>query len=149
MDERLIEGIKIFNLGKFEDDRGAVLHMMKKNSDGFADPGEVYFSLVKSQVVKGWKLHKEMSQNFCVPVGQVKFVFFDDRPDSLTKGKTLQIEIGFDNYKLIHVPHGIWYSFKSISKTDSLIANCASIPHSKDESVNLEINNVIIPYHWQ
>lgn len=148
MDSELIEGLKIISLKRIEDHRGAVLHMMKNNTDPFVQFGEIYFSLIKANVIKGWKLHSEMTQNFCVPVGQVKFVLYDGRESSKTRGKIVEIELGYANYRLLTIPPGILYSFRSVTDGDSLIANCASIPHRPEESVNIDINSPQIPYEW-
>ena len=37
--------------------------------------------------VKAWHLHREMTLNYAVPVGMVKLVCYDDRPDSPTQGQ--------------------------------------------------------------
>ena len=64
-------------------DSGSVLHGMKKTDVGYNKFGEVYFSSVKKDVIKAWKLHKEMTLNLVVPIGEVTFVLFDDRHTSI------------------------------------------------------------------
>ena len=51
------------------------MHGLRKSDNSFIDFGEAYFSKINSGVVKGWKYHKKMSQNFSVPYGKLKLVF--------------------------------------------------------------------------
>lgn len=147
-DSKLIEGVKITPLKKIEDDRGMLLHMLRSDADHFEKFGEVYFSVTNPNVVKGWKLHKEMIQNFAVPVGTLKLVIFDDRDGSSTRGEINEIEISLDHYGLVTIPNGLWYSFKTISEMPSMIANCASIVHTPDESIVIDLESEKIPYRW-
>ena len=71
--KNLISGINIIPLKKISDNRGAVLHVLKSTDSHFTKFGETYFSKINSGVIKGWKYHKKMSQNFSVPHGKLKF----------------------------------------------------------------------------
>ena len=143
-----IEGVTVTPLKQFKDERGVVMHMIKKNSENFKDFGEIYFSFVNPNVVKGWKYHKSIFQNFAVPVGKIKLVIFDDRKLSKTKGHLHEIEFGADDYKLITLPPKIWYSFKGISVQPAMIANLIDQVHSPDECIVKELNDNSIPYQW-
>ena len=53
-------------------DGGNVLHgYLEKNLDRI-DVKEVYFSTIKKSQFRGWKMHKKMTLNLIVPVGEVK-----------------------------------------------------------------------------
>ena len=80
----MIEGIIITPLKKIKDERGAVMHMMRKDSGIFKNFGEVYFSLTFPNSIKAWHMDKEMILNYACIEGQVKFVLFDDRKNSKT-----------------------------------------------------------------
>ena len=144
----MIEGVTITPLKQFVDERGKVMHMLRSDSDVFQSFGEIYFSLVNPGVVKGWSLHKEMVLNYAVPHGEIKFVLFDPREESSTKGQFQEIYLGGDNYSLVTVPPNIWSSFKGISEFPSIVANCASIPHDPNESIKKELDDNEINYNW-
>ena len=82
----MIEGIKTIPLNQIFDERGKVMHMMRNDSELFSQFGEIYFSVTYPGVVKAWHLHKEMILNYAVVSGAIKFVFYDDREKSKTKG---------------------------------------------------------------
>ena len=57
---------------------GCVMHAMKKKDNGFNGFGEVYFSNIIKGEIKGWKQHTKMTLNLVVPIGEIRFVLFDD-----------------------------------------------------------------------
>jgi dTDP-4-dehydrorhamnose 3,5-epimerase len=148
INQNQIAGIETFPLKMIKDERGAVMHMLRSTDPYFTKFGELYFSLINSGQVKGWKKHKAITQHMVVPEGMVQFVFYDDRENSPSRGKLQSIEFGVENYLLLKIPPGLWYSFKAISKTHALIANCTTAPHDPLESEVLPLENDKIPYSW-
>ena len=149
MGEKLIEGLKIKKLSIIEDDRGSLMHMLRNDDELFTTFGECYFSEVFPEKIKGWKCHTSQTQNLAVPVGKVKFIIFDNRVNSNTKGKLEEVTLGrLKNYKRLKIPPGLWYSFKCISKNKALIVNCSDKKHDPNESLHLDLNNSEIPYNW-
>jgi len=147
--EKIISDVIITPLLIFSDSRGSVLHMLKSDSPTFTKFGEVYFSEILPNSVKAWKKHKIHTQNFAVPIGNIKLVIFDDREMSLTKGKIQIIEMGRpDNYVRVTIPPNLWYGFTSIGNNKSLLVNCSDLPHDKSESLVLDFDSTLIPYNW-
>lgn len=145
----MIQGVKIKPLKQFFDDRGKVMHMMSIEDNEFIKFGEIYFSTVKPQVVKAWHKHKVMILNYVVIFGEIKIVLYDDRQNSKTKGQIQEIIISPENYNLIQVPAGIWNGFKGISDNFSIVANCATLPHSDSEIERKPYDDKEIPYSWE
>ncbi|MDP3791576.1 MAG: dTDP-4-dehydrorhamnose 3,5-epimerase family protein [Candidatus Omnitrophota bacterium] len=145
----MIGGVLTEKLQKIEDNRGKVMHMIRRDSPLFTAFGEIYFSSVNSGVVKAWRKHLKMTQCFAVPVGKVKLVIFDDREGSSTKGEMLEMEIGEDNYCLVKIPPMLWYGFKGMSDIPALIANCADMPHDPNEIKRAGPTDAAIPYAWK
>lgn len=144
-----IDGIIITQLKKIPDERGTILHMLRRDDPHFREFGEIYFSKVYPGVVKAWHIHSKMTLNYAVITGMVKLVLFDNRKKSKTKGNLMEIFIGDDNYCLVTIPPQIWNGFKGIGKQIAIVANCTDIPHDPTEIDRLDpINNKIIPYTW-
>ena len=145
-----ISDLKLIKLKQIKDDRGAVYHYLKSTDETFKGFGEAYYSKINTGIVKGWKMHNQMHQNFCVPFGVVKIVVFDNREDSKTKGEIAEIILDDDtNYCLLSMPPKLWYSFKCISEHPSLLANIIDQPHDALESITLPLNNSTISYEWK
>ena len=144
-----IEGVKIVPLAQISDERGSVLHMIR-NEGPLCEFGEVYFSEVLPWKIKAWKRHKKMTQNFAVPFGKIKLVFYDDREHSKSKGKMETLVLGrSDNYYLVQVPPFLWYGFQGIGSTPSILANCADMIHDQEESESQDYNNSDFPFLWE
>ena len=145
----LIEGVQLTPLKKIVDERGMLLHMMRSDFGQFKKFGEVYFSFTNPGVVKGWKRHLKMTQNFAVPVGEVKIVIFDSRISSSTHGNTFEVFLSSKNYKLLTIPPDLWYSFSTISDTVGMIANFADLIHTPNEVETCSLDSEDIPYNWK
>jgi len=143
-----MEGVVVTLLKQIEDERGKVMHFLRSDWDVYNGFGEVYFSVIKSGKIKGWKKHKEMTQNLVCVTGEIKLVLYDDRNESITYGNLREIYIGEQNYNLITIPPGIWVSFASLNE-ESVLANCASILHDPAEGLSLPVETERIPYNWE
>jgi dTDP-4-dehydrorhamnose 3,5-epimerase len=145
----MIDGVVVTPLRQIPDERGKVMHMLRVDSPVFMQFGEIYFSTVFPGAVKAWHIHKEMTLNYAVPHGRVKFVLYDDRPASPSRGEVQEIFLGPDSYNLVTVPPRVWNGFKGIGTETAIVANCASIPHRPDEIERIPAADPRIPYDWQ
>lgn len=146
-DIKLIEGVVCQELKQIKDDRGSVMHHLNHMSPTFRGFEEVYISKTNSGMIKAWKMHLKMSQNFCVPSGSFKFVLYDDRKDSSTFGFINEFLLDDDlNYKLLFVPPKIWYGFQCLSQYPGIIVNLSNVYFDPHEVVRRELNHVAIPF---
>ncbi len=144
----MIEGLIVTPLRQILDERGKVMKMLSRDDPVFRDFGEIYFSCVYPGAIKAWHIHKRMTLNYAVPHGHIKFVLFDDREHSPTRGEVQEMFLGQDNYCLVTVPPLVWNGFKGIGGETSIVANCASIPHDPEEIARREPFDPSIPYDW-
>ncbi len=120
---------------------GNVMHALKKGELKKWSFGEAYFSKIKFKKIKAWKYHKKMVLNLFVPVGKVKFVFYSEK-----ENKFMTIKLGEKHYRRLTVPPNIWFGFKGLSRTESIILNIANIKHTKKETLKCEKNK--IKFNW-
>lgn len=144
----MIDGVIVTPLKQIVDERGKVMHMLRCDAEHFSSFGEMYFSSVHPGAIKGWHVHHRMILNYAVPHGLIKFVLYDDRRDSKTKGMVQEIFLGSDNYCLVTVPPMVWNGFKGIGTETALVANCASIAHDPNEIERKDPFDPSIPYDW-
>lgn len=144
----MIEGIQTIPLKQMIDDRGKVMHMLRSTDPHFQKFGEVYFSQIHPGVVKAWKQNLGITMNFAVPVGCVKIVVYDARPDSVTKGQLAEYFMGPDNYQLLIIPPKLWYGLKGIGNVSSMVVNCATGPHDPVKVLHATPSEGLIPYLW-
>ena len=145
----MIEGVVITPLQQIFDERGKVMHMLRKDSPVFKEFGEIYFSCTYPGAIKAWHLHKKMTLNYAAIHGSIKCVLFDDRPGSKTSGSVEEYFLSPENYSLVTVPPLIWNGWKGLGNEISIVANCSTIPHDKYEIERKPASDKSIPYDWQ
>jgi dTDP-4-dehydrorhamnose 3,5-epimerase len=144
----MLEGVKVTPKKKIFDDRGAIFHMLRADDPVFERFGEIYFSQVYPGVVKAWHFHQLMTLNYYLVSGAARLVLFDDRAESSTRGLHQEIYLHPEDPKLVTVPPLVWNGFKGVGATASLIANCSTIPHSKEEISYLPYDDPKFDYDW-
>ena len=144
----MIEGVRVTPLKQIVDERGKLMHMLRKTDEWFRQFGEIYFSCVYPGIVKGWHIHKRTYLNYAVPYGRIKFVLYDDRPESPTREQLQEIYMGPENYCLVTVPPMIWNGFKGIGTEMAIVANCATEPYDPTQTERLDPLSNKIPYRW-
>jgi dTDP-4-dehydrorhamnose 3,5-epimerase len=144
----MIDGVHIRPLRQIPDERGKIMHMLRRDDAHFEQFGEIYFSVVYPGAIKAWHLHRSMTLNYAVPFGRIKLVLFDDRDGSRSKGELLEIFTGEDAYSLVTIPPMVWNGFKGVGVQPAYVANCASEPHDPDEIVRMDPFTDKIPYNW-
>lgn len=144
--DTLIAGLNVTPLRVIADERGEVKRGLRSSESDFGGFGELYFSSVRQGVVKGWKKHLRMHSNLIVIQGKVRFVVFDDRPESSTFGKISCIELSStENYSRITIPANLWMAFQGLGDGTNQLANLASIEHDPTEALSIPINDVTMP----
>jgi len=144
----MIQGVEITPLKKVSDERGSIMHMLRNDSKVFKKFGEIYFSTTYSNYIKAWRKHKEMTLNYVCIQGVIKLVLYDDRKSSVSRGKFQELILSTDNYFLVTVPPLIWIGFKNIGLSESILANCSTIPYNEDEIIRSSKDHSEIPYKW-
>jgi dTDP-4-dehydrorhamnose 3,5-epimerase len=140
----MIKGVVVTHLDVIDIPGGNVMHGMKGTSVGYAGFGEAYFSQVDKCTIKAWKRHKKMTLNLIVPVGEIRFVLFDDREVSGTQFQ--EVIISKNNYCRLTVPPMIWMGFQGLSDSGSMLLNIANIEHDEYEVDKRNIEQ--IEFNW-
>ena len=140
----------VIPLRRIPDERGTVMHMLRADDPHFCGFGEIYFSTIYRDVVKGWHRHHDRTLNYACVFGRIKLVLHDDRADSPTRGVTQEVFLGPDDYSLVQIPSGVWNGFKGMSDPHAIVANCCTAPHDPTgaHSARLDPFDNDIPYDW-
>jgi dTDP-4-dehydrorhamnose 3,5-epimerase len=139
-----IIGFKEINKKIIKVKKGDILKYLSKKDKFFSGFGEVYFSEIKKNKTKGWNLHKKNTCILSVPFGSVVFNFIDGRINKKTHKNVKKVVLSKKNFKIIVVPPGVWFSFKSLTHI-SIVANCINKVHSDQETLKSDkVNNIKI-----
>ena len=66
----MIEGLLVVPLRRIPDERGTVFHMLRSSDPHFRGFGEIYFSSIYRDTIKGWHRHADMTLNYLCVFGQ-------------------------------------------------------------------------------
>jgi dTDP-4-dehydrorhamnose 3,5-epimerase len=135
-----VDGIVLTPLKQIEHPQGNIFHAMKISDDGYSGFGEAYFSTIKKGDIKGWKRHTEMVLNLIVPIGEIKFVIYDESTKEF-----FNIQLSRNNYQRLTIGPNLWVAFEGVNDTNMLL-NIANIEHNPSESISVELDG--INYEW-
>lgn len=131
----MINGVTLHPLKHIVVPKGDIYHALKSTDDGYTGFGEAYFSQIEHGQVKGWKRHNRITLNIVVPVGAVKFVVYDDRDNSITKGQFEEITLSpSENYQRLTVAPGLWMAFAGAGDSISMLMDIIPEPHDDTEA---------------
>ena len=145
--EGTIDGVHVVPLRRIPDERGTIFHMLRRTDPHFREFGEIYFTSIYRDVVKGWHRHIDMTLNYACIWGRVKLVLYDDRMDSPTRGTLMERFLGPDDYSLVVIPPLVWNGVKGMTDV-AIVANCATHPHDPSRTERLDPLTERIPYEW-
>jgi dTDP-4-dehydrorhamnose 3,5-epimerase len=142
----LIAGVRIFSPSIIQNSDGDVMHVIRSNSDGFNGFGEAYFSMVRYGGIKAWKMHRKMTLNLVVPLGSIRFVIYDDRITSPTRGQKIVVDLSSDFYRRLVIEPCLWVGFMGRGVGNNMLLNVADMAHDPREVERRPVE--AFPFEW-
>src|SRR4026208_248103 len=142
-----IQGVAFIPLERSPDERGTIYHMLRRTDPHFREFGEIYFTSIYRDVIKGWHRHRLVTLNYACLWGGVKLGVYGRREGSPTRGTLSERFLGPDDYSLAIVPPGIWTGLKGMAAVASG-ANGPTQPHAPTLTERLDPFAPEIDYDW-
>ncbi len=121
-----IDGVLIQSVKKNVDSRGWLAEVFR--SDEVAPdrmPAMGYISVTHAGITRGPHAHRDQSDYFgFLGPGRFLLRLWDNRKESLTYGRTLNVVVGEDNPMTVSIPTGVVHGYKNVSNSDGLVFNC-------------------------
>jgi len=120
-----IEGVIIKQLTKYTDERGYLIETFREDTlPDRLKPAMSYVSFTKPGIARGPHEHRKQTDIFCfIGPGNFEIKLWDNRKESSTFGKFIEITGGKDNLITIVVPPGVVHSYRNISKENGMVLN--------------------------
>jgi dTDP-4-dehydrorhamnose 3,5-epimerase len=146
----MIQGIEIKKLKVIKDNRGFLMEMLRCDDPIFEKFGQVYMSVCKPKIVKGWHYHKKQADNFVIVKGNAKVVLFDMRDDSPTKGEVQEVFMGENNPILLKIPTFVVHGMTPADENPIYLVNCPTEPYDykNPDEFRIDFKSKDIPYDW-
>ncbi len=138
-----MEGVRLTPLKHIETPKGDIYHALKATDETYCGFGEAYFTEVHSGERKGWKRHNRMALNLVVVLGEVRFIVYDDRDGSETKGEFYEATLSpANNYQRLSVAPGLWMAFEGVADNTSLVLDIIPETHDPTEADKKELHEI-------
>ena len=124
----IVKSIKLSKGQRIKNAKGDIIKFISKKHKFFNKFGEIYFSEIKKNKVKGWNFHKKYCCLLFVPSGKVKFIIFDP-----LKKKIKKIILSEKNTNILQIPPRHWFCFQSLTNK-SIVTNLLDGEHDPKET---------------
>jgi dTDP-4-dehydrorhamnose 3,5-epimerase len=122
----------IFKTKKIINNKGNLQKFVDIKSNFYKGFGEIYFTEIKKNKIKGWKKHTKNFSLIKTIFGEVQFTFY-------YKNNYYYLNIKEIDDIIIQIPPNLWFSFKGISKKN-LLCNFMNKIYSDKEVENIDLN---------
>jgi dTDP-4-dehydrorhamnose 3,5-epimerase len=149
--QTLPSGACMRDISTHTDDRGSVFEIFDPRWGWHTEPMVFsYCFTIRPGKVKGWGVHREHEDRYCLLFGEMKVVLYDDRPDSSTCGLVTEVYLTEHHRQLLSIPIGVWHADENIGTKDLIVVNFPTIQydHSNPDKYRLPLDTDQIPYSF-
>ena len=146
-----IDGLLVRRLRTLPDERGELCELYGSAWDMHdASVEHAYLATVRPGVVKGWVMHRSQDDRIAVLFGSMRWVWFDERPDSPTVWNVVELTITERNRALFVTPAKVWHAVENVGETDGAFINLPSKPYNyaDPDKYRLPLENDTIPFSF-
>tara|TARA_B100000886_G_C20424588_1_gene493288 strand:- start:3936 stop:4352 length:417 start_codon:yes stop_codon:yes gene_type:complete len=122
-----------------QNSKGKIIKFLDTSSKSYQGFGEVYFSYIKKNNIKAWKLNKNVTSNLIVPVGKVLIVIYDQNEKLILK------RFVFAGTTVL-IPPLFYYGFMGIEE-NNLIVNFLNKKYTSKNAHNYQLSK--FNFNWK
>lgn len=146
-----IVGVNIRRLMALEDKRGDLTEIYNPAWGLHPDP-LVYIYRVNARPgsIRGWTIHAKQDDRIFCNSGVLRWVLFDNRPDSPTYQLLNEFTFGEKSSVIFTIPKGVFHAVKNIGTQDAVFFNMPTRPydHADPDKYRLPVKNDLIPFDF-
>jgi len=145
----MIDGVVMKDLVTHADERGFFREIIRVTDSFFGEGfGQLSHSLMYPGTAKAWHIHPHQVDWWYVPIGVLKVALHDLRPNSPTRGETMELLLGENQAaQVLKIPAGVAHGCKAIGGTTHLFY-VTSMTYNPDEEGRLPHDDPQIGYDW-
>jgi dTDP-4-dehydrorhamnose 3,5-epimerase-like enzyme len=156
----VLPGVKIFDLKKNTDERGAFTEIFRSDWKIFEGDSIVQSNLSISYpgMIRAWHRHSRGQVDYiCVIKGVIKACVYNDGKDSKTKGQLDEIILNSETPQIIRIPGEYWHGTMCIGKEPSLVLYMVTklYDYENPDEKRRALNDLLVldsrtgkPYEW-
>jgi dTDP-4-dehydrorhamnose 3,5-epimerase len=145
----MIEDVVVKELIPHSDERQIFREVIRATDEFFAEGfGQLSYACMNPGATKAWHIHWEQTDWWYVPIGAVKLVLHDLRPDSPTYHQTQEFLLGPDyGHRVVKIPPGVAHGSKVIGGVTHLVYVTSRVYDPADEG-RIPHDDPGIGYDW-
>lgn len=150
----MIEGVKIKKLKIISDDRGFLMEILRNDDEIFQKFGQIYMTMVKRGIAKGWHYHKVQDDYVVCVSGKSLWVLYDTRKNSKTFGQVEEYVLAGpeteDKHILLKIPKGVIHGFTAVDCEQARVINIPTerYDYKNPDEYRYPWNSPKVPYQW-
>ena len=147
----LISGLVINRRPAVEDTRGEIVEVFNPAWNLHPDPlVYIYQASIRPGAIKGWVVHEKQDDRIFTVIGVMRWVFFDNRPDSPTYKLLNDITVSEHNRALIIIPRWVYHAVMNVGTCDAYFVNSPTkaYNHADPDKLRLPMKNDLIPFDF-
>jgi dTDP-4-dehydrorhamnose 3,5-epimerase len=112
---------------------------------------DVYQTMVRPHKVKGWVLHYLQDDRIFVSLGTLRWVLYDARDGSPTRGTIEEIFLSERSRALLVIPRGVYHAVQNVGDHDAYFVNLPTRPydHASPDKYRLPLDTDLIPFRFE
>ena len=127
--QKMIDGVQVRYAVTHVDERGTLTEIYNPAWGLLEEPlVYVYQASIQPGKIKGWVQHHLQTERLFVSRGLLRFVLYDDREDSPTRGTINQVYLSEHNRGLVVVPRFVWHAVQNIGSQEAFFMNMPTVP---------------------
>jgi dTDP-4-dehydrorhamnose 3,5-epimerase len=149
--QKLPAGVTFHEVATHVDDRGSVVELYDPRWGWHPDPLVFsYCFTIRPGMIKGWGVHRMHEDRYCILMGEMEVVLYDERPDSPTFGLVSKVVLSEYRRRLMNIPVGVWHADRNLGQKDVVVINFPTIQydHSNPDKHRLPLDNDRIPHKF-
>jgi len=146
----MIAGVLLKTLTTHADERGFFREIIRSTDEFFQEGfAQWSHSLMYPGVAKAWHIHKTQIDWWYVPLGNLKLVLYDKRPDSPSANLRETFFLG-DNYpaQVIKIPAGVAHGCKALGSGPTHLFYITSKVYNAAEEGRILHDDKTMAYDW-
>lgn len=144
-----IHGVVVEPLVEHVDERGRLFEFFSGPSEFWAEPlvwGHCFTILPRG--AKGWGVHLEKIDRYCLIAGEVMTVLYDSRVASPTFRVIQEIALSPGGNRILKIPAGVWHLNLNLTDSEAYLIDLPTEPyrHANPDKLVLPWHTTEIPY---
>lgn len=88
-----------------------------------------YVFTIREHTLKGWGVHEQKADRYCLVHGETMTILYDGRPDSPTSGLVQEVPLTAQGTQMLYIPPGVWHLSVNVAPYETLLLNCPTEPY--------------------